>query len=59
MSNRIEIGDKVQVFCNGVRCIEGIVDHTPQATGDSWIIVTALDSIYYVQIFECMKKVCE
>lgn len=58
MRIRIEKGDRVRVvFTNGGGEIEGIVDYTPQATGDSWIIVEADGDVVYVQMFEMMRLI--
>lgn len=56
MENRIEKGDKVRVvFASDGGTIDGTVDYTPQATGDSWVIVEDDGMVVYVQMFEMMR----
>ena len=57
MQNRIEKGDKVKVtFASGgyFDDIEGVVDYTPCAEGDSWVLVQDDGRVIYVQRFETM-----
>jgi len=64
MTNTIEIGDKVNVFFGCSNAIfNAEVLHTPQDTGDSWILKTTdlnlkwtKEHIHYVQQFERMDK---
>ena len=52
---RIKEGDKVRVYFENVEWIDGTVRYMPQATGDSWIIVSA-DKIHYVNMFARITK---
>jgi len=58
MSNpkRIEVGDTVRVAFSEGDYMEGVVDYTPVATGDSWIILCG-ECVNYVQVFECMSLI--
>ena len=56
MRARIEKGDRVRVvFASDGGTIDGTVDYTPQATGDSWVIVEGDGDVVYVQMFEMMR----
>jgi hypothetical protein len=58
MNNRIEKGDSVRVtFANDGWSLLGVVDYTPQATGDSWVIIQDDGTVNYVQMFEMMQLV--
>ena len=62
MENRIEKGDKVRVtFAEGgyFDDFEGVVDYTPCATGDSWVLVQDDGRVIYVQQFETMILLCK
>ena len=47
-----QIGDEVVVQFPSGRAVQGTVKSLPQATGDCWIIVNAMGTIFHVQIFE-------
>ena len=52
---RIEIGDTVRVFFNHSNMVNGVVDHKPCATGDSWIILESQAGLpVYVMTFDYM-----
>ena len=58
MKNRIEKGDRVLVvFASDGSSLRGVVDYTPQATGDSWVIIQDDGTVNYVQMFETMQLV--
>ena len=57
MNDRIEKGDRVKVaFASGgyFDNIDGVVDYTPCATGDSWVLVRDDGQVIYIQQFEAM-----
>ena len=57
MENRIERGDSVRVtFGQGgyFDDIEGVIDYTPCAEGDSWVLIQDDGRVIYVQHFETM-----
>ena len=52
---KIKEGDRVLItFASHRGVLEGIVEHSPQATGDSWHISSG-DTLHYVQLFERME----
>ncbi len=60
MKNRIEKGDRVRIsFTTDEALMEGVVDCTPQATGDSWVIIHDDGGVCYVQMFETMQLVSQ
>lgn len=52
----IDIGDEVLVRCHPDVRISGRVRGIPQATGDSWVIVSDAKEVYYVQTFLFMQR---
>ena len=57
MQNSIEKGDRVKAtFASGgyFDDIEGVVEYTPCATGDSWVLVQDDGRVIYIQQFETM-----
>lgn len=55
--HRIEIGDRVDIQFSSHPCVVGIVTYMPQATGDSWHIMTDGGVVVYVQQFDLMIKI--
>ena len=54
-NKRIEVGDKVKVFFNHSRMIEGVMDYVPCEGDDIWIILDDQDERpIYVQTFDYM-----
>ena len=57
MENRIERGDSVRVtFGQGSHFgyFDAVVDYTPCAEGDSWVLIQDDGHVIYVQHFETM-----
>jgi hypothetical protein len=54
MKNRVEVGDRVR-FCWGEEAyVEGVLEHIPAATGDSWIIIKDDGTPLYINHFDVM-----
>lgn len=52
MNAEINEGDRVEVCFSTHPSIVGTVKHIAMATGDSWIILTDDNKVYYVQQFD-------
>ena len=50
-----QAGDRVLVCFSGGETLSGIVKHTPDATGDSWVLWSDEGNISHVQNFETLQ----
>ena len=55
MRERAKEGDRVRVWWENESSIDGVVEYTPQATGDSWVLIEDDGSIVHVGLFFGMR----
>lgn len=59
MGDRVELGDTVRFEFSTHPPMQGVLLHTPAATGDSWIIRQDGGTLVYVQQFDYMHQIRE